>query len=111
MIANVTIDFIYDSDCPNVAQSRENLLRAIASTGVQAHLREWESSAPDIPAELRFLGSPTILVDGNDLDGRSTEPAAACCRLYATSAGTTAGVPSVELIERALRQAPRQARS
>ena len=42
-----------------------------------------------------FSGSPTILVDGQDLFPTYTIPAGAVCRLYSTPAGM-AGSPTVE---------------
>jgi hypothetical protein len=48
-----------------------------------------------------FGGSPTILVDGQDLFPTSTIPAGAVCRLYSTPAGM-AGSPTDEAIVSAL---------
>ena len=44
-----------------------------------------------------FGGSPTILVDDQDLFPTSTIPAGAVCRLYSTPAGM-AGSPTVEAL-------------
>lgn len=48
-----------------------------------------------------FGGSPTVLVDGQDLFPTSTIPAGAVCRLYSTPAGM-AGSPTVEAMVGAL---------
>ena len=48
-----------------------------------------------------FGGSPTILVDDQDLFPTSTIPAGAVCRLYSTPAGM-AGSPTVEALVGAL---------
>ena len=48
-----------------------------------------------------YGGSPTILVDGQDLFPTSTIPAGAVCRLYSTPAGM-AGSPTVEAMVGAL---------
>lgn len=103
MQTQVIIDFIFDADCPNVSKSRENLIEVITRVGIAVELREWDRAAADTPVALRSFGSPTILVDGYDLLGITTEAAASCCRLYSTTAGASAGVPTVSLIEAAMR--------
>lgn len=98
-----TIELVYDHDCPNVAQTRAKLLRAFSKTGVAAKWTEWERSSPETPAHVRQFGSPAILVNGHDVAGMSPN-AASACRIYHASDGGSAGVPSVELISRVLRQ-------
>ena len=95
------VELIYDSDCPNAAPTRENLVRAFAKAGLPAKWREWERSNPETPDSARRFGSPAILVNGQDLECVTTELAASC-RLYRTAAGPTSGVPSVEMIVKAL---------
>lgn len=91
------VEFIYDSDCPNFRATRENLLRAFAQAGIRAKWTEWERSAPETPDHARQFGSPAILVNGRDIAGQMPDSAAAC-RIYRTTNGTPAGVPSVDLI-------------
>ncbi len=99
----LTVEFIYDSDCPNVVRTRENLLRAFAQTGVPAKWTEWERSAADTPDYARQFGSPAILVNGKDVAGASPK-AAAACRIYQTEKGIPSGIPSIQVIVAALKR-------
>ncbi|MHB8729414.1 MAG: MerC family mercury resistance protein [Sulfuricaulis sp.] len=96
-----TIELIYDSDCPNISQARDNLLRAFGQTRLTPHWREWNRADTEAPPYALAYGSPTVLVNGKDVAG--TGPAdAACCRIYAASGGSRQGAPPVALIAAAL---------
>lgn len=91
-----TVDFVYDKDCPNVRTARGNLMQAFTRTGISARWEEYQIGATDAPARVRGFGSPTILVDGVDVDGLSAG-AEDCCRVYRGG-----GAPSIDLIVDAL---------
>jgi hypothetical protein len=95
------IEFIYERSCPNVADARAQLRLALEQTGLPAHWQEWEQNDPDCPGYARCYGSPSILVDGEDVAG---EPASAApsCRIYTNSQGRNRGVPDAALIRIAL---------
>jgi hypothetical protein len=104
----LTVDLVYDLDCPNIEAARANLRRAFANLGQPPGWREHRIGSAALPAYARGYGSPTILVDGRDVAG--SEPGSdACCRLYAGSEGTS-GAPAVEQIAAALERAARAAR-
>lgn len=97
------IELIYDVDCPNVPEARSQLARAFALLGEPPHWQEWRSDDPKLPRHVRGFGSPTILVDGQDVAvGAGKIDGTAGCRIYATAQGLC-GVPSVEEIAAALR--------
>ncbi len=98
------IEFLYDQDCPNVADCRESLRQALERAGRPARWQEWERSDPAAPGHARHYGSPTILVDGRDVAGEPPS-AAPSCRIYSDTLGRARGVPALELILAAL-QAP-----
>lgn len=95
----IQVEFLYEETCPNVAATRRNLMRAFSNAGVVPKWREYRLEAEDAPSYAHGYGSPTILVNGRDLEGRAPDQHPAC-RLYADG-----GVPAIELIERALIQA------
>lgn len=74
----MSVEFIYDRDCPNVAAARANLMRAFGQSRVPAKWSEWERSSPDTREHARGFGSPAILVNGRDIAGLSPNTAAAC---------------------------------
>ena len=97
------IELIYDADCPNVPEARAQLSRAFAQLREPPHWKEWRSDDPNLPGHARGFGSPTILVDGQDVAGGAGQmDGTAGCRIYATAQGLC-GVPSVEEIAAALR--------
>ena len=95
------IEFIYEQSCPNVADARAQLRLALEQTGLPAHWQEWEHNDLHSPDYARRYGSPSILVDGEDVAG---EPAsdAPSCRIYTNSQGRNRGVPDANLIRTAL---------
>ena len=99
------IELIYDADCPNVALAREQLSQALAIVGLPQHWKEWSSDDPEMPEHARGYGSPTILVEGQDVSESGQLDGTAGCRVYATSEGIR-GVPTVEDIVAALRGHP-----
>jgi mercuric ion transport protein len=95
------IELIYDTDCPNVAETRGNLLQAFAAAHLEAKWTEWDRSSPLSPAYAHRFGSPTVLVEGLDVAGDNPRDDISCCRLYTSSGGRYTGAPSVELIKAA----------
>ncbi|MDH3270921.1 MAG: hypothetical protein OEN56_06290 [Gemmatimonadota bacterium] len=58
---------MYDPGCPNVGQARELLTDACRELGVPAVWTEWNSEDPECPEHARNLGSPSVLVNGEDV--------------------------------------------
>lgn len=101
------IEIIYDSDCPNAERARAVLREALGSLGLPANWTEWNRADAAAPAYVRRYGSPTILVDGRDVEGVEPEEDLASCRLYPQADGALSRVPSVAAIT-ALISAPPQ---
>ena len=95
-----TVELLYFDGCPSWETAWAELGRALASTHADARVRLVNIS--DIPAEQQdgFAGSPTIRIDGLDLEGFSGPPVLAC-RRYPVTAGR--GWPSQEQLLRALK--------
>jgi mercuric ion transport protein len=102
----MTVELIYESDCPHAQAARANLLRAFSKMKLPAEWTEWEGSSPSTPAHALGFGSPTLLVNGRDVAGEVPQTVMSCCRLYVSPEGKQAGAPSVELIQRALQGEP-----
>ena len=98
---------VYFDGCPCWRTATDRLSHALMLIGqdeVQVDLVEVQSDA----AASGFNGSPTILIDGDDLfPGPFRGPAAGAgglsCRLYPTSTGL-AGAPTVDDLVLALRE-------
>ena len=84
----MTVELIYDRDCPNIRPARANLMKAFAASGREVRWVEWDRRAPGSPAHVRGFGSPTVLVGGKDIAGGTADSASASCRLQQSGEGT-----------------------
>ncbi len=84
------IELVYFEGCPNTAQARDNLREAIEGAGQVLTWSEWDLMAESTPADFRRFGSPTVLVNGEDVTGDNVSTEAMACRAD--------GVPSVATI-------------
>lgn len=96
------IEVLYFSGCPNheptVALARE----VVRELGLEAELREVPVETAEEAEALRFVGSPTVRVNGRDIEpeARKVQEFALSCRMYGS-----AGVPPKELLVAALLEA------
>ena len=88
------VEILYFEGCPNHEAARALVERVSRDLAIDPEIRMVEVSNEETAARLRFLGSPTVRVDGVDV-----EPGAAArdefvlaCRVYRTDSGF-AGVP------------------
>lgn len=96
------VELIYDADCPNVKEAREQLRRALTELGIFSRWQEWDRGCSASPNYVRSYGSPTILVNGQDVANATPSAGADSCRIYKDKNGQTKGVPPVELIKDSL---------
>lgn len=98
------VTVLHIDDCPNWAEAGSRLRTALTAVGASdTGVSFMTLHTPEDASRVPFAGSPTILVDGEDLfpsSGRTTDLA---CRIYRTE-GLFAGIPSQADIEAALRQ-------
>jgi hypothetical protein len=77
--------------------------RLVCETGAEAEVRRVDVTDTDAAVAQRFLGSPTILADGRDVEPGADEhhDYALSCRMYRTSTGLT-GQPAEQWLRDAL---------
>ena len=97
----MVIEVFYVPGCPNTQPAMDSLRDALRSATIEAPIREIAVMDEATASRLKFPGSPTIRIDGNDVESGHRESYGLACRLY--SNGT--GVPSREILARALAQA------
>ncbi len=85
------IQLLYFQGCPNVEPARVALREAMNAEKIDEDVEEIDVESPTTPEPLRGWGSPTILIDGQDVTGAERTTGSAC-RLYAN------GAPPVEEI-------------
>jgi len=79
----MNITFLYFNGCPNSEPTLENLKASLAELNIDAELSIIEVKDPQQAAALGFLGSPSILVEGRDLEtGQPPAGSAFSCRIY-----------------------------
>lgn len=81
-----------------------NLIRALSSLELPLKWTEWVQNDPGTPDRLRQFGSPTVLIDHEDIDGLGGAAGASSCRLYRADGGELQGFPSEQLVRAALEQ-------
>lgn len=96
------VEFIYEKNCPNIALARLQILRAFSALKIKPHWLEWEVNDSEAPEYARQCGSPTIMVNGKDVDGAMSSNNTNHCRLYRQPDNTSSGVPAIESIMQAI---------
>jgi hypothetical protein len=92
---------VFEDGCPHLPLARERVVAALARVGAPPRWRELERSDPSAPLPWRRMGSPTVLVDGQDVVPARVDGGSAC-RLYPGARGRFDGAPSVDAIVEAL---------
>ena len=98
------IEVLYWDGCPSHPEAVELLQTVLDERGVDATVELREVRTENEAQALRFPGSPTIRIDGRDVDtvGAGGRPALTC-RIYHLANGRVSPIPSREQLEEALR--------
>jgi len=99
------IRFLYSRECPSYEEALQRLRQVIKEEGIDPSVEVFEVETREQAEKLRFLGSPTILIDGQDIDPQPNPQYALTCRAYRLEDGRISPLPSVEMIRGALRSA------
>ena len=90
------VSLLYFDGCPHWAVAARRLDIALAKVGrVGVTVTHVLVETPEDAERLRFTGSPTIVVDGEDPFATGSEQTALACRVFNTPEGL-AGSPTVE---------------
>jgi hypothetical protein len=98
------IEFLFWEDCPSHPEAWKRLQEVVAELGVESPIEKIEVQTDEEAERLRFPGSPTIRVNGVDVDpeGAAQMGTALTCRVYVLEDRRYSPVPSREMIRRAL---------
>ena len=92
--------------CPSTGQARAELRAALDALGLSGtEIRERQIRTDLEALEAGFIGSPTILVDGEDVAPLPEEPAGLTCRIYWRRDGRISPIPHPDDIRDALARA------
>jgi hypothetical protein len=83
------VEILYFEGCPNHEPARMLVERLARQLRIEPEIRLVEIADPDAAVELRFLGSPTVRVDGVDVEPGAEERRdfALACRIYRSEGG------------------------
>ena len=102
------VEILYFEGCPNHEPARMLVERLARQLRIEPEIRLVKIADPDAAVELRFLGSPTVRVDGVDVEPGAEERRnfALACRIY-RSEGGIAEQPDERWLRDALTEAAR----
>lgn len=98
----VRVELLWFAACPSCQETDGRLRQALALTGSNAAVSLVEVTTPRDAEQLRFRGSPTVLVDGRDPFADDTAPVGLARRVFRTPDGLQ-GAPTIEQLVAVLR--------
>ncbi len=107
----MNVELLWWEGCPSTERALAAVREALSElglSGIEVHTREIET---DEDAEAAaFVGSPTILIDGQDLvPAVAEEPIGLSCRVYRRRDGRVSPIPDPDDLREALERAARRA--
>ena len=100
------VEVLYFKGCPNHEPALEQVWTALRSEGLAMPVHEVEITDPAMAQRVGFLGSPSIRIDGIDVEpgAREIKTFGFGCRTYSDAEGRRSGLPPVGLIQQAARE-------
>lgn len=104
MTDRVPVELLYFEGCPNHDLARELVERVAAEEGIELDLKLIEVGTAEEAERLRFLGSPSLRVNGHDVErgADARESFTLACRVYRIGDGVS-GQPAEAWLRTALR--------
>ena len=106
---DLRVQLITFPGCPNATAARAALDQALAAVGIADRTEEVNTSSPETPESLRGWGSPTILLNGEDVGGQVASTGTSC-RFYRDDDGHVQGSPPASLLTAAVLRAVSRAK-
>src|SRR5207302_201163 len=105
-IHKMKIEVLYFDGCPNHKPAVERVQELLREEGASAEVMEVNVSDASIAQDVGFLGSPSVRVDGLDVEpeARTVREYGMMCRTYSVD-GRREGLPSREILRQAIREA------
>jgi hypothetical protein len=101
----VRVSFLYSENCPSHDEALIRLRKCVKSEGVEADIEIVKVETIEDAQRLKFVGSPTIMVNGRDIDPPTTSYHDLTCRAYRLEDGRISPLPSETMIRKAIREA------
>jgi glutaredoxin len=100
------IQLLYFEGCPTHEQAEKLLKEILEEEGIDVKIEKTLVESEEKAEELKFIGSPTIKINGKDVDPTAEQRKnyGLTCRMYFTDEGAK-GWPSKTMIKKALNEA------
>jgi len=95
------IEIFFVPGCPNYEPAVERLKKVLASESFRVDVEGVPVNSDEDARALMFPGSPTIRINGNDVEQEQISTYGLNCRLYANRTG----IPSEDSLRRAVSKA------
>lgn len=102
----VKIQLLYFEGCPSYQQGLENLRLALRKLNLPEDFEMINIETDKMAQEYHFIGSPTIRINGEDIDSRARKAKVTGhkgCRIYQTEEGLK-GAPTIEMIKKVIQE-------
>jgi hypothetical protein len=100
------VELLFWAGCPSHPKALADLRQALADTGLDPDCVIVREVDDELGAEAEeFVGSPTIRIDGLDVQPPGDEPTGLTCRVYARRDGRISPTPDPADLREALRDA------
>ncbi|HET7177749.1 MAG TPA: hypothetical protein VFI63_03590 [Solirubrobacterales bacterium] len=103
--ASPHVELLWWAGCPSWPQARQIVRDEMAAAGLDPDRLEMrEVRSDETAAEEGFVGSPTIRVDGRDIQETGDQPVGLTCRVYRLRDGRISALPDPADVREALRR-------
>lgn len=101
----LNLRFLYSEECPSHDEALRRLQKVLEEECINAQIEVARVETIEEAKRERYPGSPTILIDGHDIDPIDNPQYAPSCRAYRLEDGRISPIPSIEMIRKAVRVA------
>jgi hypothetical protein len=99
------VELLYYPDCPSHERALELLQEALQAEGVDAPIEIIRIDTQAQAEAYRFIGSPTIRIEGVEMDPHPELPYRLTCRTFVHEDGRLSPLPSLSMLRQAIRRA------
>jgi hypothetical protein len=102
----MTVELLWWDGCPSHPEALDRLRQVLHDEGIGTPVQLIEITSDEQAQRERFIGSPTIRIDGHDLvPPAHGEAFGLTCRVYRLRDGRISAIPDLEDIREAVRRA------
>jgi len=103
VVSKVKVELLYFDGCPTYKKALKDIEELVKQIGTDAEITMVKVKSEEDAKRLRFLGSPTVRVNGVDVEpsARGSKDYGFRCRIYRVN-GKILGSPSKEMLKQAL---------